>query len=145
MDEKPKVQIDLLHDYVFRVSFPDAGGTTLVMDEPEPLGSLEGPNASRVLAAAIGNCLSASLAFCLRKSRIDVKGMHAEVKPTLERNKEGYWRVTRMDVRIEPSLDSGADQTRVRRCLEIFENYCVVTGAVRSGIEVAVDISMEQK
>ena len=55
MDEKPKVEIDLLHDYVFRVSFPDADGTTLVMDEPEPLGRLEGPNASRVLAAAIGN------------------------------------------------------------------------------------------
>ncbi|MCL5677747.1 MAG: OsmC family protein [Candidatus Thermoplasmatota archaeon] len=145
MDEKPKVEIDLLHDYVFRVSFPDADGTTLVMDEPEPLGRLEGPNASRVLAAAIGNCLSASLAFCLRKSRIDVKGIHTEVKPTLERNKEGYWRVTRMDVKVEPALDPEAEEARVKRCMEIFENYCVVTGAVRSGIEVAVDISMPQK
>ncbi|MBX8642329.1 MAG: OsmC family protein [Thermoplasmata archaeon] len=145
MDEKPKVEIDLLHDYVFRVSFPDADGTTLVMDEPEPLGRLVGPNASRVLAAAIGNCLSASLAFCLRKSRIDVKGIHTEVTPTLERNKEGYWRVTKMDVKVRPALDPEAEETRVKRCMEIFENYCVVAGAVRSGIEVAVDVSMPQK
>jgi hypothetical protein len=33
----------------------------------------------------------------------------------------------------------------VKRCMEIFENYCVVAGAVRSGIEVAVDVSMPQK
>ena len=38
------------------------------MDEPEPMGENSGPNAGKVLAAAIGNCLTASLLFCLQKA-----------------------------------------------------------------------------
>jgi len=38
------------------------------MDEPEPMGGNSGPNACKVLAATIGNCLTASLLFCLQKA-----------------------------------------------------------------------------
>jgi len=136
---KPKVVAELMRDYLFKITFPDAN-TTLIMDEPAPLGKLSGPNASRVLAAAVANCLSASLAFCLRKSKIEVKGVRAEAEPSIERNKEGYWRVTKINVRIKPETADSADQHKVRKCLEIFENYCVVTGAVREGIQVDVQV-----
>ena len=112
-----------------------------MMDEPPPLGELKGPNAARVLAASVLNCLSASLIFCLSKSKIPIKNMKGEAEPIVERNKEGYWRVTRVNVSLSPELEGNLDQTRVKRCLDVFENYCVVTGAVRNGLTVDVRVN----
>lgn len=136
----PKVVAELTENYVFRMSFPDANNVTLIMDEPPPLGNLAGPNASRVLAAAVANCLSASLLFCLRRSKVDVSGIRAEAEPHLERNEDGYWRVTKIDVKIKPYLPASKDQYKTKRCLDIFEKYCVVTGAVRDGIKINVEV-----
>ncbi|MEM3655310.1 MAG: OsmC family protein [Thermoprotei archaeon] len=140
-NQSPKVYIELLHDYVFKVSFPDTKLGYIIMDEPAPLGNLEGPNASRVLAAAVGNCLSASLAFCLRKYKVNIKSIKTEVEPLVERNKEGYWRVTHINVKIAPEFEGNVDMSQFSRCLELFEKYCVVTGAVRSGIDVSVNVT----
>lgn len=138
-ETKPKVLIELIRDYLFKVTFPDAD-TTLIADEPSPLGNLSGPNASRLLSAAVANCLCASLAFCLRRSKVRLKGIKAEAEPVIERNKDGYWRVTRIGVMLKPQIEEFEDQNKLKRCLEIFENYCVVTGAVREGIHINVKV-----
>ena len=130
----------LVKDYLFKVTFADAK-TTLFVDESPPLGELSGPNASRLLTAAVANCLCASLAFCLRKSRIELSGLQAEAEPTIERNKEGYWRITKVDVRITPTIPGSVDDSKVKRCLEIFEKYCIATGGVREGIRVDVHVN----
>jgi uncharacterized OsmC-like protein len=136
-----KVKLELVKGYRFRVSFPDAEKTTLMMDEPPPLGEMKGPNAARVLAASIGNCLSASLIYCLSKSKIFVKNMKAEAEPIIARNNEGYWRVVRVEVSLFPEIEGVPDETRLKRCIDLFENYCVVTGAVRKGIDVNVNVN----
>lgn len=141
-ESKPKVRVKLLKGYRFKVEFPGTKSGGFVMDEPAPLGELEGPNASRVLAASLANCLSASLLFCLKKSRVEVDDVEAEAEPTVERNAEGYWRVQRIDVSIRAKLHEPGDRERAKRCLEIFENYCVVTGAVRCGIPVGVRLDL---
>lgn len=141
-ESKPKVRVKLLKGYRFKVEFPGTKSGGFVMDEPAPLGELEGPNASRVLAASLANCLSASLLFCLKKSRVEVDDVEAEAEPTVERNAEGYWRVQRIDVSIRAKLHEPGDRERAKRCLEIFENYCVVTGAVRGGIPVGVRLDL---
>ena len=138
----PKVKVKLLEGYKFKVDFPGTKSGGFVMDEPEPLGGLEGPNASRVLAASMANCLSASLLFCLQKSKVGVEDIETEAEPTAERNEEGYWRVKRVDVSIKVKLREPADRDRVNRCLGLFEKYCVVTGAVREGIPVDVKVSV---
>jgi uncharacterized OsmC-like protein len=138
---KNKVRLEQVGGYRFKITFPDAENTTLMMDEPPPLGEMRGPNAARVLAASILNCLSASLIFCLSKSKIPVKSMKGEAEPIVERNKEGYWRVTKVNVSLYPEFEGNLDQTRVGRCLDIFENYCVVTGAVRNGLKVDVKVN----
>ena len=52
----------------FEVDYGLEGVDPFYMDEPEPMGGNSGPNAGKVLAAAIGNCLTASLLFCLQKA-----------------------------------------------------------------------------
>jgi organic hydroperoxide reductase OsmC/OhrA len=134
-----KISMDCVQDYRFRVRFDREQYADLEMDEPPPLGGDSAPNASRVLAAAIGNCLSASLLFCMRKARANVESLHTEVEVALSRNEKGRLRIAKIDVTIEPRLND-ADRERSRRCLELFEDYCVVTQSVRGGIEVSVSV-----
>ena len=138
-DETLNVTMDLQDGFRFLVDFEQEGVRDLLMDEPEPLGDGTGPNAARVLAAAIGNCLSASALYCLRRARIEVHGMHTTVSGTLERNDAGRVRVNCMRVLIEPVVEE-SEQPRMRRCLELFEDFCVVTQSVRAGINVEVDV-----
>ena len=44
-----------------------------------------------------------------------------------------------MDVRLEPVVPAD-QQPRMARCLEIFEDFCVVTGSVREGVEVRLEV-----
>ena len=135
-----ELTMELQGDYRFLVDFGQPGVPPLLLDEPEPLGNGDGPNAARVLAAAVGNCLSASALFCLRRARIDVQGMRTTVSASLSRNEAGRLRVRGIQVHISPVVDA-AEHARMRRCLELFEDFCVVTQSVRSGI--AVDVSVE--
>ena len=138
-DESFSFTMDLQDGYRFLVDFEQEGVPDLLMDEPEPLGDGTGPNAARVLAAAIGNCLSASALYCLRRARIDVHGIHTTVSGTLERNDGGRMRVSGVRVLIEPVVEE-SDRPRMQRCLELFEDFCVVTQSVRAGISVEVDV-----
>lgn len=88
-----EISLELQDGYRFDVDFGLTGVPALRMDEPEPLGAGEGPNAARLLAAAIGNCLASSALFCMRKARVPVTGMRAEVRTTLGRNEAGRLRV----------------------------------------------------
>lgn len=132
------VSLESLDGFRFRVDF-EPSGAELVMDEPEPLGEGSGPAASEVLSAAIGNCLSASLLFCLRKRDIEPRGLRTVVQTRVDRNEDGRLRVETSDVTLSLELEPD-DRGRAARCLELFEDYCVVTGAVRSGLEVNVTV-----
>jgi uncharacterized OsmC-like protein len=55
------VQMRLISGFKFEIDFGDAG--QVFSDEPPPLGEGDGPNPSRLLAAAVANCLAASLLF----------------------------------------------------------------------------------
>ncbi|MFX1465221.1 MAG: OsmC family protein [Promethearchaeota archaeon] len=125
--------------FQFEVDFKLPDVDEFVVDEPPDIGGEgKGPSASRVLASAIGFCLSASLTFCLRKSRLEVKNIKTKVRGTIRRNKDGYWRIQSIQVEISPTLEPGTPQNKIDRCKEIFERYCIVTGSVRQGIPVEV-------
>ncbi len=140
-DKKMSVTVELIKDYEFKVVFDDLLPEFL-MDEPAPLGAGNGPNASRVLAAAVGNCLSASLLFCLRKVRVEPTALKTTVFIEAVRNEQKRLRLesglVSITVAIEPEL-----KTRLHRCLDLFEDYCVVTQSVRAGIDVSVEVKEE--
>jgi organic hydroperoxide reductase OsmC/OhrA len=136
------VELRLEEDYRFGAAFADmANVPELLFDEPEPLGAGAGPNAARVLGAAIGNCLAASLLFCLRRARVEVTSLNAHVHGRIARNEQGRFRIAGISVRLEPVV-AAADRDRLGRCLELFEDFCIVTGSVRSGIDVEVDVAL---
>jgi uncharacterized OsmC-like protein len=141
-DEAFSFTLDLQDGYRFLVDFAQEGVPALLMDEPEPLGDGAGPNAARVLAAAVGNCLSASALYCLRRARIDVQGLHCTVSGSLQRNEAGRMRLGGIRVLIEPVV-AASEQPRMERCLELFEDFCVVTQSVRAGIDV--DVAVEPR
>ena len=136
------VTLDLKRDFQIEAGFALPGVAPLLMDEPAPLGEDTGPNAARVLAAAIGNCLSASALFCLRKARVEVLGMHTTVNVTMERNDSGKLRIANVSVKLEPTV-AEEDRPRMQRCLDIFEDYCIVTQSVRDGLNVNVAVETE--
>jgi uncharacterized OsmC-like protein len=133
------VEVKQVEDFKFTVDFGLEGADDLLLDEPIPLGESAGPNASRVLAAAIGNCLCASLLFCLRRARAEVSGIGAKVSGSWVRNEEGRWRIREMDVEITPSV-AEEHARQLDRCAEIFEQFCVVSQSVRDGIEINVRV-----
>jgi len=136
------ISLVLEDEYRFDVDFEMPDVPALRMDEPEPLGASEGPNAARLLAAAVGNCLSSSALFCLRKARVPVTGMRTEVRTTLGRNEAGRLRVHDVAVTLHPEVPD-EDQARMVRCMDLFEDFCLVTESVRKGIEVGVDVRVE--
>jgi len=142
-ENKFSVSLTRTTNYQFTASFDKHYLEPLPLDEPRPLGDDKGPNASRLVGAAVGNCLSASLLFCLDKAKQRVNGIKTDVLGTLSRNERGRWRITQLDVQI--ALDVAADQAeRVKRCLDLFEDYCVVTASVRKGIAVNVLVTDPQ-
>jgi organic hydroperoxide reductase OsmC/OhrA len=140
METEFTTTLEQVKDYTFTVSFDKDSMKTITMDEPAPVGAESGPNASRVLAAAVGNCLSSSLLFCLQKSRVPLKHISTKVHTTLVRNEAGRWRVQGMkvDIRAEPVNEQ--DGERMKQCLGIFEDFCIVTQSVRKGIDVQVAV-----
>ena len=139
LSEGSVTQLRLLQGYSFRVQFDSDGTPDMVVDEPKPVGWGSGPNSTRLLSAAVGQCLSSSLLYCLRKARIRVTSLETTVKSGLKKNEEGRMRVGDLDVQIHLDVDP-EDRLRASRCLRIFEEYCTVTPSVRSGIEVKVNI-----
>ena len=137
--ESFEISIDAGPGYLQTVSFDLPGVATLVLDEPEPLGTGAGPNPARVLAAAVGGCLGASLTFCLRKSHVEVSAMKTTVRGLLARNDKGRLRVASLSVTLEPVVPSRA-QERMPRCLSVFEDYCIVTASIRAAIPVDVRV-----
>ena len=141
MAEEPQFTFTLeqKQDMQFLVKFDGEQMQDLLLDEPVPIGHDKGPNASRLIGAAAANCLSASLLFCLRKARQEPAGIKATVTGSMTRNEKGRMRIGGFDVSIKvDGLDREAAGSR--RCLELFEDFCVVTASIRQGIPVNVQV-----
>jgi organic hydroperoxide reductase OsmC/OhrA len=68
-----------------------------------------------------------------------MQGMHTEVAVQHTRNEKGRLRIGKIDVKITPDIPE-PDPQKLRRCLDLFEDFCVVTQSVRNGIDVSVTV-----
>jgi organic hydroperoxide reductase OsmC/OhrA len=133
------LHLEQLEGYEFKVRFDWDQVPELIVDEPPPLGGRAGPNPSRLLAVAAANCLSASLLFCVTKNEPPAGAVKTAVTCRMVRNDKQRLRVGGLAVRIEVN-ETLADAARFKRCLTLFEDFCVVTASIRDGIPVAVEV-----
>ena len=131
----------------FKTQFDNEMFPDLMFDEPAASGGNDNyPNASRILTAAVMNCLSASFTFCLTKSRIpmDEFELTATATSTLDRNEQNRLRVKNITVDLKPTFKGEAAseemKAKIQRCINIFQDYCVVSASVKQGIDITTNV-----
>lgn len=125
-------------DYQFSIDF-GAPVPPLLGDEPPPLGQSAGPSPVQLLCAAVGNCLSDSLLFALRKFKQNPEPIRCTVEAEVGRNAEGRLRVLKIDATLHLGVP-GAQLERLDRVLGSFENYCTVTQSVGQALPITVRV-----
>ena len=142
-DFEYSIKMKRIDNYKFEVDFGSDLIPNILTDEPDSLpgGEGKGPTASMLLAAAVGNCLSASLTFCAAKKKVELINLNTTVKFTRERNKKGFWRISKINVNLEPIVEDKED-SKFQRCIEMFEDYCIVTQSVKTGIPTEINLKI---
>ena len=138
MSQSVTVALEQERDFRFAIQYAE-GQPVFHGDEPPPLGQGRGPSPSQLLVAAVGNCLSDSLLFALRKFKQDPEPIRAQATATVDRNPENRLRVLNILVK----LTLGAPRARFEhldRALGQFEEFCTVSQSVRQGIPVTVEV-----
>ena len=123
-------------DYRFDIRFDD-NMPVLTSDEPAPLGTGLGPSPVQLLCASVGNCLSDSLLFALRKFKQAPEPLRCEVQAQVGRNTDGRMRVLKMVATLHLGV-SAAKLEQLERVLGQFEGFCTMTQSVGQGIPIQV-------
>ncbi len=135
---QPRVTLRQQQDFQFEIDF----GTDvpkLLGDEHPPLGQGKGPTPVQLLAAAVGNCLSDSLLFALRKFKQAPEPISCEVTATVGRNAQGRLRVQGFDVQLTLGVPA-AQLEHLDRVLAQFEDFCTVASSVSQSIPLAITV-----
>ena len=134
------VTVELIqqHDYRFDIHFADSI-PVLTGDEPAPLGTGQGPSPVQLLCAAVGNCLSDSLLFALRKFKQAPEPLRCIVQAEVGRNADNRLRVLRMTATLHLGVPA-AQLEHLDRVLAQFEAYCTVTQSISQGIPVTLQV-----
>ncbi len=132
------VQLQQQQDYQFHIHFgelvPD-----LLGDEPAPLGAGRGPSPVQLLCAAVGNCLSDSLLFALRKFKQAPEPISCDVQAEVGRNAAGRLRVLSIKAVLKLGVPAASLQ-HLERVLDQFQEFCTVTQSVGQGIDISVEV-----
>jgi len=141
MSDNESITLTLTQEsaFAFRVEFEGTALPTLHVDESPPAGGGTGPDPARMLAAAIGHCLSSSLFFALRKFRNQPGRIVTRVTAEHARNEHRRLRIGRVAVEITLPEAAG-DYAQIDRILAEFEDFCTVTESVRAGVTVEVSV-----
>ena len=137
-NESVTVELTQQQDYRFDVNF-GAGISMLSVDEPAPLGRGQGPSPVQLLCAAVGNCLSDSLLFALRKFKQAPDPIRCSVYATVGRNTDGRMRVLQMTAVLTLGVPA-AQLQHLDRVLAQFEQFCTVTQSVGQGIPIELQV-----
>ena len=138
MSDEVSVTVTRQERYRFLVDF-GPGIEQAVADESAPLGEGSGPSPSQLLAAAVANCLSASLVFANGKYKEDPGRLTTTAVCEIGRNEKNRLRVT--GIKVTMTLGVAPESLgHLDRTLAQFEDYCTVSQSVRAGIPFTVTV-----
>lgn len=135
---QPRVLLRQQQDFQFEIDF-GADVPKLLGDEHPPLGQGKGPTPVQLLAAAVGNCLSDSLLFALRKFKQAPEPISCEVTAEVGRNAQNRLRVLGLDVVLTLGVPA-AKLEHLDRVLGQFEDFCTVASSVSQGVPVRITV-----
>ena len=139
MTNQVSVTITRQEKYRFVVDF-GPGVAPSIADEPPPLGDGSGASPTQLLAAAVANCLCASLVFAHGKFKEDPGAVTATAVCQIGRNDKNRLRVTGINV----TLTMGAEPEtlgHLDRALAQFQDFCTVSKSVEAGIPLRVTVA----
>jgi uncharacterized OsmC-like protein len=132
-----QTELSQVEHFEFSATFPGAPYGPLTVDEAAPGGHDHGPNPVRTLALAVGHCMSSTLVSTCERAHVPITPVRTVVRATVGRNDKGRLRVQRIEVDLTTAPENAADAERFAHCVEIFPDFCTVSGAVRAGVAIA--------
>lgn len=126
----------------------------VVFDEPEFLPVAEGddtaPSPVDYLLSSLAGCQLSVLDQCLKKSRVE--DYHVTCDATITEVGEGQIpeempgntanRIHHVDVEITLTVPE-ADESRARRCAEVYDVGCIVGQSLRAGVDYDQSVTVE--
>lgn len=123
------------------------GEHELELDEPDwiPIGEDSAPYPTNYLMVAAAGCQVEVIAQAFHKARIDDYEIRVSATADVDEGGEGpepfpehmAWRYT--DINLELEVETTEEyESRVRRCLEVAEDACIVSRSIEEGINVPV-------
>lgn len=136
--EEISVSVRRLNKYRFLVDFGDDLPPAHA-DEPAPLGDGSAPSPVQWLAAAVANCLSASLIFANGRYHEEAGAVQTKVTCHMGRNDRGRLRVMALDACLTMG-SVPASPEHLERALQNFADFCTVSKSVEAGIPLRVSV-----
>jgi putative redox protein len=131
---KPPTVLELIweHDLVFG---GQSGGTRITLDS----ASTAGPSPVQALAFALAGCMAMDVVHILRKARLDLKGLKADL--TGHRSPDVPHRFTAIALHF--TVTGGVPADQVQRAIDLsHEKYCSVWHSMRQDIELTATFTV---
>lgn len=138
-EDSVSVHLKQQKDFQFEISFGE-NLPTILGDEPPPIGEGKGPSPAQLLAAAVGNCLSDSLFFAIKKYKGNPEPIQCHVTATIGRNEQNRLRIVKMNADIQLGTHA-TELDHLDRVLSKFEEFCTVTQSVGQGIPINIEVT----
>lgn len=121
----------------------------VVFDEPEPRGKDEYPSPVTYMFASLVGCQLSVLSWCLKKANVDEFHITADAESTKRMEAVADEMPDRTGKRIEHiDIDITLEvpeefESRAQRCLEVYDQGCVVGQSFRAGIDYTPRTQLE--